>query len=284
MAVDSQSEMLEVVRSLTPHTVTTTLRNPRGSATRTFTGALLSDYARAAALTPAPPSIGFGNHYFVATAEDGFCATIAYFEVTPRATDKQVLLAYEQDGEPIRAGLRLVVPGDGLAGRSITGIASIELRRAAVEPSDARPVAETLSLGGLLRRPAILTPADLARFTHVEVTTLPTPRHGGATAEPQRYQGVRLWDLLEDAGPALDANVNEDILRKVVVARTTDGYASAIAAGELDPRFMGGEVIVATEREGEPLADDGRFRLVVPYDKAVARSLKNVHSVELLEA
>src|SRR5215213_9377317 len=90
------------LRELPAHTGTATLRSPRGTSTRTFTGALLYDYSRAIGMTPEAPSLGFGNYYFVAQSEDGFLVTVAYYEVTPRATDKQVLLAYEQDGEPLR--------------------------------------------------------------------------------------------------------------------------------------------------------------------------------------
>lgn len=285
--VNPQTEaILQTIRTLPAHSVIATLRNPRGSSTRTFKGALLYDYARAMGLTPVPPSVGFGNYYFVVTAEDGFKVALAYFEVTPRATEKQVLLAYEQDGEPLNVGVRLVVPGDDLGGRSITSVVSIELRHVeSAEPQPTRPRAETLTLDGLLERPVTLNPEDFDRFEKTEITTQPTPRHGGVTVPSRRYRGVLLWDLLESAGPRLDAAINEDILRKVVIARSTDGYAAVIAAGEIEPRFMAGQILVATECDGEPLREDeGRYRLIVPFDRVVGRMPKGVSSIELLEA
>jgi hypothetical protein len=278
--------ILETAHSLPERSVTATLRNPRGSSTRTFGGALLFDYARATGLTPAPPSRGFGNYYFVATAEDGFTVSLAYFEVSPRATDKQVILAYEQDGEPIRAGVRLIVPDDDLGGRSITGVVDIRLAQVdSVEPQETRPPAEFLAIGGLVERPAKLRLEDLSRFRTRAVQTLPTPRHGGVVAPPRSCSGVLLWDLVEAAVPRLDPGVNEDILRRLIVARGTDGYAAAIAPGEIEPRFMAGEALVATACDGQPLTGPGgRFRLVVPYDKAVGRAIKSLETIEVIEA
>jgi DMSO/TMAO reductase YedYZ molybdopterin-dependent catalytic subunit len=278
--------ILQTIRSLPEHTITATLRSPRGSSTRTYKGAMLYDYARAAGRMPTRPSLGFGNHYFVVSAEDGFRISLAYFEVTPRATDKQVLLAYEQDGEPLRAGVRLIVPGDDLGGRSIAGVVAVELRSvSSMALQEARPSSTSIALGGILKRPASLSLDDLTRFQAHEIETMPTPRHGGIVVGPRSYTGPLLWDLLEDAGPVVDSTINEDILRKAVVVHSTDGHSAVIATGEIDPRFMAGQVIVATECAGEALADaEGHFRLVVPFDKLVGRTLKSVRSIELVEA
>lgn len=284
MSIDQRSaSILQIVRSLPQRTVTATLRNRTGRTTRTFTGALLADYARAAGLRPRPPSIGFGNYYYVVTAADGFTVSLAYFEVTARATDKQVILACEQDGEPLRVGLRLVVPGDDLGARSIVGVVDLQLRGVpSVEPQPVRPRSDVLTLGGLVAHPGRFSIDDLARFTTHDIQTPPMTGHGSTPIPPRHYTGVLLWDVLSDAAPIVDPNVNEDLLRRIVVARATDGYASVISTGEIDPRFMGGNVLIATAQEGRPLADaDGQFRLIVPYDKAVGRGLKSLHAIEV---
>lgn len=261
-------------------------RFPEGSAGRSYTGALLADVLRASGQTPAPPSIGFGNYYVLVEANDGFRITIAYFEVTPRATDKIILLAYEQDGEALPRGLRLIVPDEGLAGRSITGVTRVQLRSVpSVEPQPGRPSSRTVTVGGLVARPEVFDAGALASLPQHEVTTRPAARHGGIIVEPRRYSGPLLWDVLQAAGPRLDAQVREDILNKVVIVRGVDGYSAAIAAGEIEPRFMGQKVIVATAVEGRPLPDsEGGIRLIVPADKAVGRALRGVQSIDLLDA
>jgi hypothetical protein len=201
---DRTAATLDLVRTLPTHTITATLRNQRGNSTRTFSGALLYDFARAEGLTPRPPSIAFSNYYFVVEAEDGFRVTLSYFEVTPRATDKQVLLAYEQDGELLRAGVRLVVPGDDLGGRSVSGVVGIHLCSVpSVEPQESRPASTSIELGGLLERASRLDLSDLSSFPLREVMTLPTPRHGGVIVPPRRYTGPLLWDLIELRGQNL---------------------------------------------------------------------------------
>jgi DMSO/TMAO reductase YedYZ molybdopterin-dependent catalytic subunit len=196
-----------------------------------------------------------------------------------------VLLAYEQDGEPLRVGVRLIVPGDDLGGRSISGVTSVDLRCSDSVVEQTRPSPASIDLGGLLKHPASLSLRDLTRFEAYEVETMPTPRHGGTIVAPRRYSGPLLWDILEDAGPIVDTAINEDILRKVVVVRSSDGHSAVIATGEIEPRFMAGQVIVATGCEGESLADgEGHFRLVLPFDRLVGRMLKRVRSIELIEA
>jgi DMSO/TMAO reductase YedYZ molybdopterin-dependent catalytic subunit len=280
---ESAEAMLAILRSLPEQTLTTTIRNPRSSATRTFRGALLYDYGRAVGLRPQPPSLGFGNYYYTVTAGDGAMVSLAFFEVTPRATEKRVLMAYEQDGEPVHNGVRLVVPGDDLGGRSLGGVASVELREIpATDPEEADGL---LHITGMVDRPLRLGTADLERFSSHEVVTEATPRRAGVARPPATYRGVLLWDLLEEAVPTVDPAVNEDVLRRIIIATSTDGNRAVVAPGEVEPRFMSGKVIVATEVSGEPLPPGhGRFRLIVPYDKLTGRALKSLHSIEVSQA
>jgi DMSO/TMAO reductase YedYZ molybdopterin-dependent catalytic subunit len=276
--------ILERIRKLPAHELAIAMRSPRGTFERSFKGALLYDYAAMHGLLPSPaPPLGPGNFYFLTTAEDGFKVVLSFSEVAPRSSHKQVLLAYEQDGEPIRAGVRLVVPGDDLGGRSIGGVADIELKSAPSTPSAVRPESSFIDLQGLLHNKGRLDARALSRLTVRDVETLPTPRHGGRTEPSRRYSGVSLFALLEHAGMKLDDSINEDVLRKVIVARSTDGYATVVSTGEIEPRFMAGEVIVATSCDGEPLTEDGQFRLVVPYDKLIGRAVKCLTSIELIE-
>lgn len=66
--------------------------------------------------------------------------------------------------------------------------------------------------------PQSLSLDDLSRFETHEVISQPSPRRGGIMVPRRNYSGVLLWDLREAAGPIVDPNINEDIMRKVVVA------------------------------------------------------------------
>jgi hypothetical protein len=142
----------------------------------------------------------------------------------------------------------------------------------------------TFDLAGLLERGGRVDAAafDASRVT--SVTTVAASGHGGEHIEPRNYSGMRVYDLLKDAGIRLNPEVNEDFLSKVVVVRGADGHAAAFAGGELEPRFMNGDVIVATRRDGQPLPEsEGATRLIVPFDRKPGRWAKGVVSIELRE-
>lgn len=277
--------MLEVLRGLPAHTLTATMRNPRSEAERTFTGARLFDYAAATGLTRVGGE-GLTDGYLLVTAADGQRVAIALAELWPSMASKPLLLAYEQDGAPVRDGVRLVVTGDHLSGRSLGGVVAIEGRRAA--PASGVDVPSGgLALGGLLERPGVLDAAALGAQATFAVETAPMTGHGGEAIAPRRYLGARLYDLLDGAGIRLDPAVHEDFLSKVVVATTVDGRAVVIAGGEIEPRFMAGDVVVATGRSNGSPAVDGasgaELRLVVPFDLKPGRWAKQLVSIELRE-
>lgn len=281
---DRTAAILDVVRGLPARRLAATIRNPRSSADRTFVGASLFDYAVKTRLFASKTGGGgLANGYFMITAEDGARAAVTLAELWPALTRKHLLLAYEQDGEPVRSGIRLVITGDHLSGRSLGGIVSIEPRRIERGPAVSRGPGG-VALTGLLDRPGMVDAAVLRAYQAVEVTTVAATGHGGQSVAPRRYAGVRLYDVLDGAGIRLDPAVNEDFLSKVVAVTSADGDAVVIAGGEIEPRFMNGDVIVAAERAGgEPGDASSGLRLVLPFDRKPRRWAKALVSIELRE-
>jgi DMSO/TMAO reductase YedYZ molybdopterin-dependent catalytic subunit len=225
------------------------------------------------------------SQYFRATAADGFIVAVSMAEVAPGFSGKQVLLAHEQDGEPIRAGVRLVVPGDDLGGRSVFGLDALDVCSIESPPLSNAPASGSVSIAGQVERPRAHTAADLSARPQSEVTPVRSKGHGDVMRAERRFTGVGVWSLLEDAGLVLDPAINEHVLRKVVVARDAEGYAVVIAAGELEPRFQGAPFLVALRSDGGDLtAADGGLRLVAPYDLAGARHVKGIASLEVRDA
>ena len=273
---------LALLRSLPERRLETRLRSPRGVREYGFRGALLYDYAVAAGLVGDGPS---ANQYFRATAADGFVVAVAMAEVAPGFSDKQVLLAYEQDGEAIRAGLRLVVPGDDLGGRSVFGLASIELCAIDSPALSSAPPSSSMTVSGEVQRAATHGMQSLAQRAQTEVTPVPSKGHGDLMRPERRFAGVAVWSLLEDAGLVLDPAINEHVLRKVVAARDSEGYGVVIAAGEVEPRFQNAPFIVASRDDAGDLAgSDGGLRLIPPFDLAGARHVKGIASLEVRDA
>ena len=273
---------LELLHRLAALSLETRLRSPRGVRKYAFRGALLHDYSVAAGLLSDGPS---ANQYFRATAPDGFVVAVAMAEVAPGYSSKQVLLAYEQDGEAIRAGVRLVVPGDDLGGRSVFGLESIEVCSVDSLALSGAPPSSSVTVAGQVARDGSYTAEALAAMPQVEVTPAPSKGHGDLMRPSRQFTGVPVWALLEDAGLVLDPAINEHVLRKVVVARDAEGYGVVIAAGEIEPRFLNAPLIIATrDQDGELSPFDGGLRLIPPFDLAGARHVKGIASLEVRDA
>ena len=109
------TNLLSALRALPP----THAEFGLGGRTRVFRGVTLYEYAVAAGLVTGQAREELATVYLMVTAEDGARAALSLAEVSPILSNATVLLAYEQDGEPLRTGVRLVVPREG--GRSLVG-------------------------------------------------------------------------------------------------------------------------------------------------------------------
>jgi DMSO/TMAO reductase YedYZ molybdopterin-dependent catalytic subunit len=127
-------------------------------------------------------------------------------------------------------------------------------------------------------------------YTLADLQTLPAESMDpvaldGTQMAGHTYRGVRLYDLLQAAGPRFDRTRNNDSLRWYVVVTGRDGYQAVIAWGEIDPGFEGKAVLLAYEQDGQPLGPaDGMARLVVPGDQRGGRYVSNVRTIALLRA
>jgi hypothetical protein len=94
-----------------------------------------------------------------------------------------------------------------------------------------------------------------------------------------RYTGVLLWSLLGNAGLVDDPGKNAS-LKHTLLITGRDGYAVALAVGELDPHYEGKSVILAYAG-GDPPASPAHLRLVVPGDVHGGRSVRDVATIEV---
>ncbi len=94
--------------------------------------------------------------------------------------------------------------------------------------------------------------------------------------QSHRWSGPLLLDVVNKAGIE-NAPGQKTYMRHVILAQGSDGYAAAVAIGELDGHGQGKQVIVALTQDDKKLP---RPRLVVPGDASFARG---VHDLSLLE-
>lgn len=98
------------------------------------------------------------------------------------------------------------------------------------------------------------------------------------------YRGVRVIDLLEKVKAASSMSLyNRKSL--YIVFKGTDGYQVIASWVDLMQTAGGGRAMIATEKGGKPLpAKEGKFRLVLPADKYVGRSVKCLERIEIHSA
>ncbi len=121
-----RSYLLSDLQALPSQEVRLTYTVAGQSATHTFKGVLLSDLLTAAKPTfdakVKNASLGW---YVLAQGADGYAALFSLGEIDPSFGNRAVLLAYEQDGQPLPAAdgaVRLVVPGDVKGGRYVSNL------------------------------------------------------------------------------------------------------------------------------------------------------------------
>jgi len=120
---------LEQLKALPPVMVSMSFQSDHGPQTGTYTGALLLDIVKQAAPVDQGSDKGAPlRHTIIATGHDGYGVAVAIGEIDPRFAGKQVLVAYERDGKPMKdQTFRLVVPGDAHGGRSVNDLASLAI-------------------------------------------------------------------------------------------------------------------------------------------------------------
>jgi len=97
------------------------------------------------------------------------------------------------------------------------------------------------------------------------------------------YEGVALREVLKKAGVPLGKDLRGKALASYVVAKAHDGYQVLFSLGEIDTAFGNASVVIADKRDGKPLFGyQGPFRLVCANDKAGARSVRMLETLEFV--
>jgi hypothetical protein len=96
------------------------------------------------------------------------------------------------------------------------------------------------------------------------------------------YEGVPLREILKQAGVPF-GKLRGKALASYVLAKAHDGYQVVFAFGELDAEFGNEQILIADTRDGKSLFGyQGPFRLFCPNDKAGARSVRMLESLEVV--
>jgi len=153
-------------------------------------------------------------------------------------------------------------------------VAAMALGQQPVPVQPATLVVKTI--GG---RTLTLAAQDLSKLPQIKLNAVD---HDGKNHE---YAGVKLRDVLTQAGVATGNDVRGKEMTDHVIVEASDGYRVVFSLAELDSDFGNLQVIVADTVDGHPLgAKEGPLRLVVPGDKRQARWVRMVTTVSVTRA
>src|SRR6202166_3529552 len=123
-----------------------------------------------------------------------------------------------------------------------------------------------------------LTRTAIEALPHVKITT-------SASGTATTFEGASLKAVLEKAGVGFGETMRGKRLASYLLVEAADGYRVVIALPELDPAFTDKQVVLAFLKDGKPLDDkEGPYRIVIPDEKRMARWVRQVKMLKILEA
>src|SRR5580698_8096016 len=164
--------------------------------------------------------------------------------------------------------------------RALPFLAAISCGLAFAQTPAAAPAAQSgpafITITGDVPKPLTLKAEELAAMPREKASV---PEQDGTSVE---YEGVPLRDVLKLAGLPI-GKLRGKSLSIYVLAKAHDGYQVVFTLGEIDAEFGNEQILVADKRDGKPLFGyQGPFRLTVPKDKAGARSVRMLETLELV--
>ena len=123
----------------------------------------------------------------------------------------------------------------------------------------------------------VLEKSDIDSLPHSKATT----HESGRTVT---FEGVALKTVLEKAGVEFGHSMRGKRLASCLLVEASDGYRAVIALPELDPDFMDKQILLAFSEDGKPLdAKAGPYRIVIPDEKRMARWVKQVTKLKIVD-
>jgi len=127
----------------------------------------------------------------------------------------------------------------------------------------------------------VLTRADIEALPRVKVTTNAS---GPTSSTAATFEGVPLKALLDRAGIGSSEPMKGKRMASCLLVEAADGYRVVIALPEIDPAFTDKQVALAFLKDGKPLdAKEGPYRIVIPDEKRMARWVRQVTTLKIVE-
>ena len=119
------------------------------------------------------------------------------------------------------------------------------------------------------------SPEQFKALQHVSVSV-----HNAHNNHDETYSGVPVATLVNPtaaAGSSSGSHASPNV--QVIIAGATDNFHVVITMCDANPQCRSGQAIVADQLDGQPLGNDGAFKLVLTEDKKPARWARNLSSL-----
>ncbi|MCK0196361.1 hypothetical protein MWN34_05475 [Ancylobacter sp. 6x-1] len=116
---------IAALKALPSRSLTVTFQTSKGEERARYTGALLWEVL--AGLAPNEGKHPELHRVVRVTARDGYVVLLSMGELAPDFGDVPALLAYERDGAPLKAGIRLILPGDTRGARNVVDVTRLDI-------------------------------------------------------------------------------------------------------------------------------------------------------------
>jgi DMSO/TMAO reductase YedYZ molybdopterin-dependent catalytic subunit len=134
-----------------------------------------------------------------------------------------------------------------------------------------------LVVRGAVEQPLTLALSDLQAMPRFKLNV--REKDGGDAT----FEGVPLFEVVTRARPKLSEHCCSNAINTVVVIEAADHYQAVFSLPELDPKFGHGQILLADQRNAQPLTPPyGPLEIIVPDDKVHARWVRQVNLIEVL--
>jgi hypothetical protein len=141
------------------------------------------------------------------------------------------------------------------------------------------PADGSVVVRGINGKPKSFSFDELKRLPSVEVDEV--SRKG----DPVKYKGVEVFVLLKEVGTAHGETLRGEWMRAFVTVDARDEYRAVFSLTEFDADFTDRKIILAYERNGEPLdKQTGPLQIIVPGEKKHARWVRMVKEIRVLDS
>jgi|SRR5215469_1924659 len=123
----------------------------------------------------------------------------------------------------------------------------------------------------------VLGRADIEALPHTKVTA-------SEHSTPVLFEGVSLKSVLAKAGVSFGESIKGKRLAECLLVEAADGYRVVIALPELDPAFTDRQTLLVFLRNGKALGEkEGPYRIVIPDEKRMARWVRQVTALKIVD-